>query len=155
MVSPHYKKNKGVKMTSQTNPTQTQISIQSQEYSEKKALHCARAAIDRKAERTTVLNLSEISSFTDYFVICNGSSDRQVQAIADSIKKTLTDLGYELLSLEGYSEGRWVLMDFGDVVVHIFLDALRDYYDLDALWKDAERLKIPPGFYSPGLSRFN
>src|SRR3712207_4057751 len=92
-----------------------------------KALNCARAAIDKKAENVKVLDLTDISGFTDYFLICSGMSDRQVQAIADSVEGAMTKAGTELVSIEGYGEGRWVLMDFGDVVIHIFLDALREY----------------------------
>jgi ribosome-associated protein len=111
------------------------------------ALACARAAIDKKAENVKILNLTEISGFTDYFVICSGTSDRQVQAIADSVQSELKAAGRKALSVEGYGEGRWVLLDFGDIVVHIFLDALRDYYDLENLWEDAPRIKIPSEFY--------
>ena len=123
--------------------------------SESKALACAKAAIEKKAEHLKVLDLREISGFTDYFVICSGTSDRQVQAIADSISSTLESAGAKLVSIEGFSEGRWVLMDFGDVVVHLFLDALREYYDLENLWADAPRVKIPSEFYGPGASRLN
>ncbi len=120
-----------------------------------KALACARAAIDKKAENVKILNLTDISGFTDYFVICSGMSDRQVQAVADSVKKTMHTQHRDLLSAEGYSDGRWVLMDFGDVVVHVFLDALREYYDLENLWADAPRIKIPAEYYGPGATRLN
>lgn len=126
-----------------------------QESSEGKALVCARSAIDKKAENLKILDLTELSGFTDYFVICSGMSDRQVQAISDSIEHTLVASGKEILSIEGYSEGRWVLMDCGDVIVHIFLDALREYYDLETLWADAPRVKIPSEFYGPAGSRLN
>lgn len=126
-----------------------------EELSRHKALECARAAIDKKAENVKVLDLTEISGFTDYFVICSGHSDRQVQAIADSVDTEMTKLGHEIVSVEGVQEGRWVLMDYGDVVVHIFLDALREYYDLENLWADAPRLKIPSEFYGPAASRLN
>ncbi len=120
-----------------------------------KALECARAVIEKKAENTKILDINEISSFTHYFVICSGSSDRQVQAIAHGVEAQLEKLGYELLSSEGFTEGRWVLMDFGDVVVHVFLDALREYYDLENLWVSAPHVKIPAEFYGPGASRLN
>jgi len=120
-----------------------------------KALACARAAIDKKGENLKVLNLTELSGFTDYFVICSGMSDRQVQAIADSIEHELDSTGSEILSIEGYGDGRWILMDCGDVIVHIFLDALREYYDLENLWADAPRMKIPSEFYGPAGSRMN
>lgn len=121
----------------------------------KKALLCAQAAIDKKAENLRILDVSELSGFTDYFLIASGMSDRQVQAIADAVGNVMEVNGYELLSAEGFQDGRWVLMDFGDVVVHLFLDALREYYDLENLWKDAPRVKIPSEFYGPGASRLN
>lgn len=123
--------------------------------SREKALACARAAIDKKAENVKVLDLTDISGFTEYFVICSGMSDRQVQSIADSVEHEMAAGGHEIISAEGYAEGRWVLMDFGDIVVHIFLDALREYYDLESLWADAPRVKIPSEFYGPGASRLN
>lgn len=115
--------------------------------SREKALQCAKAVLDKKAENVRVLDLSEISGFTDYFVICSGTSDRQVQSIADSIGFFAKSNRAEVYSTEGYSEGRWVLIDLGDVIVHIFLDALREYYDLETLWSDAERVKIPAEYY--------
>ena len=120
-----------------------------------KALACAKGAIDKKAEMVRLLDLSDISGFTDYFLICSGTSDRQVQAIADSVQSTLKAFGERLISCEGYSDGRWVLMDFGDVVVHVFLDALREYYDLESLWSDAPRVQIPAEFYGPAASHLN
>ena len=129
--------------------------VYSEDTSRNKALHCARAAIDKKAENLRVLDLSDISSFTDYFVICSGMSTKQVQTLADSVQEALEAMGHELYSAEGYSEGRWVLMDFGDVVVHVFLDALREYYDLEALWRDAPRVQVPSEFYGTAASRLN
>jgi ribosome-associated protein len=123
--------------------------------SRNKALHCARAAIDKNAENVKILNLTGISGFTDFFVICSGMSDRQVQAIAESTKHSMISKGYAISATEGYAEGRWVLIDLGDVVVHIFLDALREYYDLENLWAEAPRIKIPAEFYGPGASRIN
>jgi ribosome silencing factor RsfS/YbeB/iojap len=120
-----------------------------------KVLLCAQSAIDKKAENVKILDLSELSGFTDYFLICSGTSDRQVQAIGESISNLMDVQGYELLSAEGFQDGRWVLMDFGDVVVHVFLDALRDYYDLENLWKDAPKVRIPSEFYGQGASQLN
>ena len=120
-----------------------------------KALECARAAIEKKAEHLKILELSGLSGFTDYFVICSGMSDRQVQAIADSIESVMVSNEHEPLSVEGYADGRWVLMDFGDIVVHVFLDALREYYDLETLWADAPRVKVPSEFYGPSAVRLN
>ncbi len=120
-----------------------------------RALLCAKAAIDKKAERLKLLDLTELSGFTDYFVICSGTSDRQVQAIADSVTLSMEEVGLELRSTEGHGEGRWILLDFGDVVVHVFLDALREYYDLESLWAEAPRLKIPSEFYGSGAAQLN
>jgi len=119
------------------------------------ALAAAKAAIEKKAENVKILDLSQISGFTDYFVISSGQSDRQVQAIADSVSLALDERGSEPLSAEGYSEGRWVLLDFGDIVVHTFLEPLREYYDLESLWADAPRVRIPSEYYGQGASRLN
>ena len=137
---------------STTSPTSQAAALLS---SKDKALACVRAALDKKAENLKALDVSELSGFTDVFVICNGASDRQVQAIADSIESAMIAQNQEVLSIEGYGDGRWVLMDLGDVVIHIFLDALRDYYDLESLWADAPSLKIPAEYYGPGATHLN
>ena len=120
-----------------------------------KALECARAAIEKKAENVKVLDLTDLSGFTDYFVICSGLSDRQLKAIADSVEEVMGNGHHDALAIEGYNEGRWILMDFGDVIVHVFLDALREYYDLETLWADAPKVKVPSDFYGPAASRLN
>lgn len=123
----------------ESEPTVIQVS----EVSLAEAFLSVQAAANKKAETIKVLDLKEISSLADYFVICSGQSDRQVQAIADSIMIELKESGYAPISVEGYREGRWVIVDFGDIVVHVFLDALRDYYDIETLWRDAKRVPIP------------
>ena len=102
-----------------------------------------RAAEEKKAADMTVLRLADITSFTDYFVICSGSSTRQVQAIVDSVVETLKKK-YSLrpLSTEGYANGEWVLVDFGTFVVHVFSETSRRFYDLERLWRDAERVEL-------------
>ena len=130
-------------------------SIKFDDASCQKALNCARVAIDKKAENMKILNLTDLSGFTDFFVVCSGASDRQVQAIADTVENEMHSKGHELVSKEGYSDGRWVLLDFGDVIVHIFMEALREYYDLENLWADAPRVMIPSEFYGPGVTRVN
>ena len=141
-------------MTSERSESQSAL-MESQDPSLDKALACARAAIDKKAEHVKILDLSGISGFTDYFVICSGMSDRQVQAISEGVEQEMDTIGREILSTEGRAEGRWILMDLGDVVVHVFLDALREYYDLENLWVDAPRIKIPSEFYGSAGSRLN
>ena len=100
------------------------------------------AAEDVKAIDLVVLNLSKLSSFTDYFVICSGKSDRQVRAIADNILKTARSKGKMPLGMEGYQRGLWVLVDFGEVVAHIFYHESREYYGLEKFWGDAKRILV-------------
>ncbi|MBC7397212.1 MAG: ribosome silencing factor [Bdellovibrionales bacterium] len=126
-------------------PEQTVIEVN--ELSLAKAFLSVQAAANKKADTIKILDLKALSSFTDYFVICSGSSDRQVQAIADSIAIELKEDGYAPISVEGYREGRWVIVDFGDIVVHVFLDALREYYDIEHLWFEAKKVPIPQELY--------
>jgi len=101
-----------------------------------------RAAEDKKAQEIVVLRLAEITSFTDYFVICSGTSSRQVQAIADAVTEQLKKSGVRPLQVEGYANAEWILIDYGPFVVHIFSDTSRRFYDLERLWRDAERVEI-------------
>jgi ribosome-associated protein len=112
--------------------------------SKEKSLFCAKAALEKKAFNVTILELTKASSVTDYFLICSGRSDRQVQAIAESIEEKMGAQGVRPLGEEGMREGRWVLMDYDDVVIHIFYDQLRRHYDLEGLWIEAPRID-PPG----------
>lgn len=100
----------------------------------------AEAAEDVKAIDLVLLHLTKLTSFTDYFVICSGRSDTQVRAIADNILKKLKNQNHIPLGMEGYNQGLWVLIDFGDVVAHIFYHEVRDYYNLEKLWSDAKHL---------------
>ena len=86
-----------------------------------------------------------MTSFTDYFFICSGTSDRQVQAIAEGIQEVLEGEGIRALGLEGTREGKWILIDYEDVVVHIFLEPVRQVYDLEGLWMDAPRINVQKG----------
>src|SRR5262245_31476722 len=101
------------------------------------------AALDVKAEDVVALDVREISSFADVFVIATGRSDRQVRAIADSIEKAAKEAGTPPLGIEGYAEGRWVLIDLDDVIVHVFQPDARLHYDIERLWSDAPRLALP------------
>jgi len=113
--------------------------------SKTKSLLCLSAAIERKAYDPVLLELKGITSFTDYFLLCSGKSDRQVQAIAQAIEETLREEGIRPLGQEGMREGKWVLIDYEDVVVHIFLDPVRKFYDLEGLWIDAPRIDLQKG----------
>jgi len=106
------------------------------------ATTCGVAAEEKKAQNVVILNVSKLTSFADYFVICSGNSERQVQAIFRNIHSTLKDLGISPSGIEGTKEGQWVLGDYGDVVVHVFLDSARFYYDLEGFWSDAERIRL-------------
>ncbi|MDX1389455.1 MAG: ribosome silencing factor [Acidobacteriota bacterium] len=102
------------------------------------------AARDRKAEDTVVLDLHGRCDFTDYFLICHGTSDRQVVAIAEAVEERLSkELGLEPGHIEGKRTGDWVLLDYIDFVVHVFLENKRAFYGLDRLWGDAPRLPLP------------
>lgn len=95
------------------------------------------AAEDRKALDLKVLHLQQVSDFTDYFLICSGSSERQVQAIADAVQERLREIRVRPLHVEGYNRAQWVLIDYGDLVVHVFQEEPRRYYALERLWGDA------------------
>lgn len=111
--------------------------------SKEKSIFCAHAALEKKAFNVTILELKKVSSLTDYFLICSGRSDRQVQAIAQSIEEKMDGQGVRPLGEEGRREGRWILMDYDDVVIHIFYDQIRLYYDLEGLWIEAPRITPP------------
>lgn len=98
------------------------------------------AAEERQAGELKVLGLAEISDFTDYFVICSGANERQVQAIAEAVEERLRALGVRPLHVEGRNAGNWVLLDFGALVIHVFLDPIRRFYALERLWSDAPEL---------------
>jgi ribosome-associated protein len=100
------------------------------------------AALDVKAEDVVALDVKELSSFADVFVVCTGRSDRQVRAIADSIEKAAKQAGEPPLGIEGYAEGRWVLIDLDDVIVHVFTPENRAHYDIERLWSDAPSIEV-------------
>jgi len=108
-----------------------------------KALLVCRACLDYKAEEPVILQVAKLTSFTDYFVIVSGRSTVQVQAIAEGVVAAIRGIGSRPLHTEGESEGRWVIVDWGDVIVHIFSQPLREFYDLEKLWGDAKRIRLP------------
>ena len=108
-----------------------------------KTLLLARAALEKKAGDLIVMEVREVTSIADYFILCSGRSDRQVQSIAQGIEENLRRAGVSPLSIEGASRGHWVLMDFSDVIVHIFYEPVREFYDLDGLWGHAPRVNLP------------
>ncbi|MED4122506.1 ribosome silencing factor [Halalkalibacterium halodurans] len=100
------------------------------------------AVDDKKAEQVVALNMKGISLIADFFLICHGNSEKQVQAIAHELKKVAQEQGIEIKRLEGYEQARWVLIDLGDVVVHVFHKDERAYYNLEKLWGDAPTVEL-------------
>lgn len=102
-----------------------------------------RAVLAKKAAGLVVLDVGKLTSIADYFLICSGRSNRQVTAIADHIQAALKEQKIRPLSIEGAKSGHWVLMDYGHVIIHVFYDSIRRFYDLEGLWADARRIKTP------------
>lgn len=101
-----------------------------------------KAADDKRAEDIVVLNMQGISLLADYFIICHGNSDRQVQAIAREIQDKALENGHEVKRIEGFDTARWILVDLGDVVAHVFHKDERAFYNLERLWGDAPQLEV-------------
>jgi ribosome-associated protein len=104
------------------------------------AVAAARAAADKQATDVVVMDVSDLIVITDYFVICSGTSDRQVKTLVEEIERAVRGLGERPVRREGEPDAKWVLLDYVDVVVHVFAQEEREYYDLERLWRDAPRL---------------
>lgn len=120
--------------------TETRTPFSDLDETVKLALHCAE---EKKAHNTVVIDLRDIASFTEFFVITSGSNQRQVQAIADEINEQLKkQLSAKPIRVEGYNAADWVLLDYGDFIVHIFEQKQREFYDLERLWRDAKKVEL-------------
>jgi len=108
-----------------------------------RAVLVSRFALERKAYDLVVMEVGDLTSIADYFIVCSGRSDRQVQSIAQGIEENLRGMGVRPHSVEGATRGQWLLMDFSDVIVHIFYEPVREFYDLEGLWSDAPRAQLP------------
>ncbi len=109
-----------------------------------KLMLAVEAAASRKALQMTAIDIRKVASFAEFFLVCSGSSTRQVQAIADEVMDRLKkDRNSRPLHTEGYEAGSWVLLDYGDLIVHIFTEEARDFYQLERLWRDADRVELP------------
>jgi ribosome-associated protein len=106
------------------------------------ALAIAQAGLDKKALEVEIIDVTGKVDYADYVIVMSATSDRQAGAIARNIDAVLAEAGHRASSIEGISQGAWVLMDYGDVIVHIFHQDTRGYYDLEALWSDAERVEV-------------
>ena len=111
-----------------------------------KTLLLTRFALEKKACDLVVMEVREFTSIGDYFIVCSGRSDRQVQSIAQGLEENSVEIGFKPFAVEGASRGHWVLMDFSDVIVHVFYEPVRRFYDLDGLWGHAPRVKLPEAF---------
>jgi ribosome-associated protein len=111
-----------------------------------KTLLLTRLALDKKACDLVVLDVREQTSIADYFILCTGRSDRQVQSIAQGLEEGAAEAGFKPFALEGVSRGHWVLIDFSDVIVHVFYEPVRQFYDLDGLWGHAPKAKLPESY---------
>jgi ribosome-associated protein len=100
-----------------------------------------KAVLGRKAYNVVVLDVAELTNFADVFIICSGHSNRQVTAIAEFVQTELKQHGIRPLGAEGEKEGHWVLLDYGHVIIHVFYESVRRFYDLEGLWTDAKRIK--------------
>ncbi len=106
-------------------------------------LIAARAAASKKALDVKVLDLRDITSFADFFVVCSGANPRQIQAVSEEIGLQLKERGEYPLSVEGYENADWILADYGDYLIHVFSEKARAYYDLERLWRHAKSVPIP------------
>lgn len=97
---------------------------------------------ERKAESVVALDVRKLTSYTDAFIICSGRSNRQVSAIAEHIKVEMKKKGVQPISFDGLSDGKWALLDYGDVIIHVFYEDTRSFYDLEGLWTDARRIDV-------------
>ena len=105
------------------------------------ALLAAEVCDEKKAKDIVVLDVRKITSISDYFVICSTSNERQARAIAEDLRLKLRDLGRSEMGVEGLQDGRWVLQDFADFVLHIFHESQREFYDIEGLWADAKQVR--------------
>ena len=102
----------------------------------------AQAMYDKKAKDIIALDIAEITSIGDYFVICSCSSAAQLRACTDEIEEKMSEIGFEPTHKEGYSAGNWILMDYGDIIVHVMLEETREFYSLERLWTDAKEITL-------------
>lgn len=117
--------------------------VASDEQLDERIIAAAHAASEKKAIDTVLLDLREIATFTDYFLITSGANERQVQAISDEVYETLKKAGSPAARVEGYKTAEWILLDYGDFIVHVFEQKSRNFYDLERLWRESKRVALP------------
>ena len=107
-----------------------------------KVLLCVNIILERKAVDPVLFKVATLTSITDYFLIASGTSSRQVQAIAQHLKRRMKEEGFTIYGIEGEKDGHWILLDYNDVVIHLFYQPIREFYDLEGLWVEAPRIDI-------------
>jgi len=139
-------KEKSLSQDVQAAGTGSRSSVRSGDLSEfdERIQRALQAAAEKKALEPTVLDLRDIASFTDFFVITTGTNRRQVQAISDEVVEQLKRAGTRAARVEGYQTAEWILIDYGDFIVHIFDEKARRFYDLERLWREARRVDVLP-----------
>jgi ribosome-associated protein len=142
--SPPYKRKLPSPEAAPTNaaPARAEAPAELSDEARPRALDIARVGLDKKAEDVLVLDVRGLTSYADYFVLMTADSDRQAGAIADAVDETLKERGATKVGVEGYESGRWILIDYGDVVAHVFNRESRGFYDLEGLWADAPRFAV-------------
>lgn len=120
-----------------------QQTVGTDEKLDERIVTAVRAAAEKKAIDIVVLDLREIATFTDYFIITSGTNERQVQAISDEVYETLKKAGSTAARVEGYKTAEWILLDYGDFIVHVFEQKSRNFYDLERLWRESKRVALP------------
>ena len=105
------------------------------------ALLAAEVCDEKKAKEIIVLDVRKITSISDYFIVCSTSNERQARAIAEDLRMRLKEMGRREMGVEGLEDARWVLQDFGDIVLHIFHESQREFYDIEGLWADAKQVR--------------
>jgi ribosome-associated protein len=119
---------------------------------DERILGALNAAAEKKALDVVVLDLREIASFTDFFVLTTGANERQVQAISDEIYESLKKSGSTAARVEGYKTAEWILLDYGDFIVHVFEQKARQFYDLERLWRESKRVQLPADIFESSSS---
>ncbi len=114
-----------------------------------KALLCVNIILERKAADPVLVEVGKLTSITDYFLIASGRSSRQVQAISQHLRKRMKEEGFTSFGIEGEQDGHWILLDYGDVVIHLFYQPVREFYDLEGLWIEAPRVEIDKRAINP------
>ena len=105
------------------------------------AVEAAKACEEKKAAQIVVLDVRDLTSITDYFIVCSTSNERQARAIADTMRVTFKEMGIREMGVEGIDDAHWVLQDFGYIVVHVFHETQREFYDIEGLWGDAKQVR--------------